>query len=259
MPSLLLLNPNTAPEVSARLLALAQARAPAGLAVRVATARFGARYIASEAAAAIAAHAALDLLAADLASHGAPSAVLLACFGDPGLFALRASCAQPLLGLAEASMRAAAALGPFVVVTGGPAWVPMLGRLALTLALPAPMLGVQAVARSGGELATDPAAPALLAEAAQQALARWPAARSVLLGGAGLAGLAEAVAPRLPLPVLDNVGVALAAAFDAALAAAASPTAEARQPATDGVPWSGLTPELMQFLSPAAGPGAGFP
>ena len=125
-------------------------------------------------------------------------------------------------------MDAAARRGPFVIVTGGPAWVPMLHRLAQVLPLPAPLLGVQAVPRSGGELAADPqAAVELLFGAAQEALARWPAAQSVLLGGAGLAGLAAPLAARLPCPVLDNLAEALAAAVPLALAA---PAADAGPP-----------------------------
>ncbi len=52
----------------------------------------------------MAAHAALEAYAAAVAQGGAPSAVLLACFGDPGLFALRALSAAPVLCLAEGSM-----------------------------------------------------------------------------------------------------------------------------------------------------------
>lgn len=252
MSTLLLINPNTSADVSGRLLAAARTRAPAGLGLRVATARFGARYIADEAAAAVASHAALDALAADVAEHGRPAAVLLACFGDPGLFALRAAAGVPVLGLAEAAMRAAAARGPFVVVTGGLAWVPMLLRLAAALDLPAPLLGVQAVAPSGGELAADPAAAArLLADAARSACVRWPQARSVLLGGAGLAGWAEAVAaaaaaPGLAVPVLDNVALAIDAAC--ALANGAAPSAHAATPlAATG--WTALSPELHRLLS----------
>lgn len=250
MPTLLLINPNTSANVSRRLLAAAQAQAPAGLGLRVATARFGARYIADEAAAAVASHAALDALAADVAEHGRPSAVLLACFGDPGLFGLRAAAGVPVLGLAEAAMHAAAARGPFVVVTGGLAWVPMLARLAAALDLPAPLLGVQAVAPSGGELASDPAAAArLLADAARTACGRWPQARSVLLGGAGLAGWAEpvaAAAPDLGVPVLDNVALAIDAACALATGAVAPAHAPTAVAATD---WTALSPELHRLLS----------
>jgi len=247
--TLLLLNPNTSAEVSALLerhaAPVAQA---AGLRLAVATARFGPRYITGEAGAAVAAHAGLDAFAAHVQAQGLPAAVLLACFGDPGLFALRAVAGVPVLGLAEASMQAAARHGPFVVVTGGAAWVPMLERLATLLPLPAPMLGVQAVPRSGGELAADPmAAVELLLAAAEQALRRWPAARAVLLGGAGLAGLAAPLVGRLPCPVLDNLQVALQAGLAAATLPGHAPVpARASEPG----PWQGLSPELEHWLRP---------
>lgn len=243
---MLLLNPNTSPEVSALLdRHAAPTLQAAGLRLAMATARFGPRYITGEAGAAVAGHAALDAYAAFALTHGRPAAVLLACFGDPGLFALRAVAGVPVLGLAEASMQAAARHGPFVVVTGGVSWVPMLHRLAATLPLPAPLLGVQPVARSGGELAADPAAAAeLLHAAATEALARWPGARAVLLGGAGLAGLAAPLAGRLSCPVLDNVHEAVQAA---AVLAGGAPGGAVPEPG----PWAGLSPELTHWLSPA--------
>jgi len=246
MKSLLLLNPNTSAEVSALLLRHAAPVAQAaGLSLAVATARFGPRYITGEAGAAVAGHAALDAYAAHVQAHGQPAAVLLACFGDPGLFALQAVAGVPVRGLAEAAMQAAAQRGPFVVVTGGAAWVPMLQRLAAVLPLPAPLLGVQAVDRSGGEMAADPqAAIELLHAAALQALARWPAARCVLLGGAGLAGLAAPLAPRLSCPVLDNLAEALQATVPLALGDGPQASPRSNEPG----PWLQLSPALAQWL-----------
>lgn len=251
MPTLLILNPNTSPGVTSLLQqAAAAAGEPAGWAVRAATARFGPRYITGEIGAAVAGHAALDALAAEVATQGWPDVVLLACFGDPGLFALRAASRVPVLGMAEAAMRAAAAHGPFAVITGGAAWVPMLERLAAALALPAPLLGVHAVDRSGGQLAADPAAAVpLLADAAAQALQRWPQARVLLLGGAGLAGFAAPVAAQLharhpahaSVPVLCNVRCALQA-VPALLGTRPAPAAEAG-------PWLGLSDDLHHLLA----------
>jgi Asp/Glu/hydantoin racemase len=254
MPSLLILNPNTSPSVTALLEAAAR-RAASGLPqpvhVRAATAAFGPRYITGEVGAAVAAHAAMEAYATAVQHDGPPSAVLLGCFGDPGLFALRALSAAPVLGLAEASMRAAAAHGPFLVLTGGAAWVPMLQRLAQALPLPAPMLGVHALPRSGGEMAAQPQqAVEWLAEAGAQALRRWPDARTLLLGGAGLAGLAAPLAGRLPVPVLDNVDLALHEALRVALAP--EPNQTGAVAAVEAGPWSGLGPGLAAILpSPA--------
>ena len=90
MRQLLVLNPNTSASVSALLQRHVQAAAGLHVAVRTATARFGAPYIACEASYAVAAHAALDAWANELSQHQPqPDAVLIGCFGDPGLMALR--------------------------------------------------------------------------------------------------------------------------------------------------------------------------
>src|SRR5215471_20167550 len=84
------------------------------------TGEFGARYISTRAAAAIAAHAALDALAEHVTGF---DAVYLACFGDPGLAALKEVSPVPVVGMAEASVRTACGLGGrFAIVTGGTAW-----------------------------------------------------------------------------------------------------------------------------------------
>jgi Asp/Glu/hydantoin racemase len=156
-----------------------------------------------------------------------------------------------VLGLAEAAMRAAGAHGRYAIVTGGAAWVPMLERLARALQLDAALCGVQTVPRSGGELAADPAAAhAVLLQASRQALARWPEARALLLGGAGLAGMAGPLAEALPVPVLDNVSLALQAVW-ALPGSSAAPLA----PSPEAGPWIGLDPLLERRLSGAASPG----
>ena len=104
MRQLLVINPNTSESVSALLQQHVQAAAGAQVQVQTVTARFGAPYIADEAGYAVAAHAALDAWAAALARPGAaPDAVLIGCFGDPGLMALRESSPVPVTGLAEAA------------------------------------------------------------------------------------------------------------------------------------------------------------
>jgi Asp/Glu/hydantoin racemase len=171
--------------------------------------------------------------------------VLLACFGDPGLAALRALSPAPVVGLAEAAMHRAAAIGPFAVLTGGAAWAPILERFAASLALPAPLLGVHCLAGSAGALAQASDADTQLAEGARAALSRWPQARALLLGGAGLAGRAAALHGSLPVPVLDNVQLALDAAFAVATQAGCN-----KHPVLEPGPWATLSPELHRLLAP---------
>ena len=239
MRQLLVINPNTSASVSALLQRHVQAAAGPQVAVRTATARLGAAYIACEASYAVAAHAALDAWAHALAQPAArPEAVLIGCFGDPGLMALRESSPVPVTGLAEASFFEAARHGRFAIVTGGARWAPMLQRLAQQLGHAAALAGIHTVAPTGAQLAADPeAARALLAQACRDA-ARQTGARAVILGGAGLAGLAAALQFQVEVPVIDSV---LAGARWALRAPAAPPE---RQVAGFDAAWSGVSEEL---------------
>jgi Asp/Glu/hydantoin racemase len=79
---ILLINPNTSVAMTAMLAARVGEILGPGATITPVTGRFGARYIASRAAAVIAGHAALEALAEHVAGC---DAVYLACFGDPGL------------------------------------------------------------------------------------------------------------------------------------------------------------------------------
>lgn len=216
---LLLLNGNTDPAITALLAeraaeALPRLGLPAAEIVP-ATAAFGARYIATRAAVAIAGHAVLAALAehVGLANPAGYDAALIACFGEPGIEAAREILPIPVVGMAEASIAAALAIAPRIaLLTGGVAWVPMLEEFALQRGLGPDRVLVRGVAPTGDMIARDPeGALALLAKAAT-ALAQ-EGAGVVVLGGAGLAGLAPRLAPRVPVPVLDSLDCALAAAL----------------------------------------------
>src|SRR4029077_2185294 len=91
----------------------------AAIEVESITARFGAAYIASEASYVVAAHAALDAGREHCDAHGRPDAIIVGCFGDPGVFALREALALPVIGLAEAGVRAGAGHRLVPHLTGG--------------------------------------------------------------------------------------------------------------------------------------------
>ncbi len=242
MRQLLVINPNTSHSVSALLQTHAQAAAGPQVQVKTVTARFGAPYIACEASYAIASHALLDRWAAALQdSPQTPDAILIGCFGDPGLLALRQGSAVPVTGLAEAAFAEAAAQGRFAVVTGGERWKPMLERLAYSLGHAPALAGIHTVAPSGAELASAPqAAVALLTQACQEAAAQWDA-KSIVLGGAGLAGLAALIQPYVDVPVIDSVLAGTRHAL-------ALPPSGQNENGFD-VPWFNLAPELMALGS----------
>jgi Asp/Glu/hydantoin racemase len=206
---LLVINPNTNEATTHRLQGVLQPLLPVGTTLDMRTARFGARYIACEASHAVASHASLDTWTGYLAEGHAPAdGVLIGCFGDPGLFALREASACPVTGLAEASFIKAAQQGPFAIVTGGQRWKPMLTRLAQSLGFEHLLCRIETVAPSGSALQADPEmALRCLSEAC--ALAAQSDAKSIILGGAGLAGYAQTLQSHCPLPLIDSARAGL--------------------------------------------------
>ncbi len=206
MPNILIINPNTTAHVSALLQNHGQQAAGRDVQVQVVTAGFGAPYISCETSYAVAGHATLSAWARVMTQgHTKPDAVLIGCFGDPGLLALRECSAVPVTGLAEASFAQAAPYGRFAIVTGGQRWQPILQRLAHSLGYGQALAGITTVAPSGAQLAQDPqTARALLAQACVQAAQDF-GVQAVILGGAGLAGMAAQVQAQVSVPVIDSV------------------------------------------------------
>ncbi len=209
MSTLLLINPNTTRSITDLVLKHAGRFAAKGTTLRGVTAAFGPKVVASRAGYAIAGHAALDALANDKRPR---DAVVLACFGDPGLAALKEASAVPVVGMAEASILRAAALGRrFSIVTGGSRWKPMLEEFVGSQGLGSQLASVRTVAPTGVDIARRPkAALALLARSCAACVK--DGADVVILGGAGLAGLAEELADRVDVPLLDSLACAVATA-----------------------------------------------
>lgn len=200
---LLLINPNTTQSMTDLMLREARKVAAPGTEITAVTGRFGARYVASRASYAIAGHAALDAYA----EHGSDAdAIALACFGDPALLALKEIARQPVVGMAEAACLTAAALGGrFAIVTGGERWGPMMREFVSLMGMSHRLAFVQTVAPTGADIAREPErALALLAEACRACVEKH-GADSVILGGAGLAGLAPRIAEQVPVPLVDSL------------------------------------------------------
>lgn len=223
---LLLLNANTTAAMTDRMVAVAADVAGQGVTVIGATAGFGAAYISTRAASAIAGHAALDLLATHVGrdNPGRYDAVLLACFGDPGLFALKELSPIPVLGMAEASLALAAQLGTRVaIITGGTRWPAMLREFALLTGHAERVVAIRATPLTGAEIAADPAAAADQLAALARACVDADGAEAVIFGGAGLVGIPATLQPRLDVPLLDSLACLVQAGIAAARLGAAKP------------------------------------
>jgi Asp/Glu/hydantoin racemase len=219
---LVLLNGNTSAALTDAMVAAARPLAPAGLPIVGRTAPFGEAYIATPAAFAAASHAVAAMAATAAGEAPAPGAVVVACFGDPGLAAARSLLPCPVVGMAEASVHAACQLARrFGIVTGGRAWGPMLEDHVAGIGLAARLTGVAALDLDGAELAADPAtAERMIAEAAARLVAAG--AGAVILGGAGLVGFASRLAASSPAPLLDSLACAVSQALALAATLAAS-------------------------------------
>lgn len=243
---LLMINANTSALITDLLLAEARKMAAPTTRLSAVTGRFGARYVATRASYAIAGHAALDAYA----EHGADAdVVVLACFGDPGLLALKEIAHQPVIGMAEASCMAAVGLGGrFSIVTGGERWRPMLEELVALFGLSDRLASIETVAPTGAEIARDPdRALGVLADACNAAV-RHHRADSVILAGAGLVGLSARIADRVPVPLIDSLAASVRMAEKTAgKGAVGSRVAEFASPA--GVETVGLSATLAGKLA----------
>jgi Asp/Glu/hydantoin racemase len=204
---ILLLNPNTTESVTDRLYQAAIKAAAAGTTLIPLTAPRGVPYIATRAEAQIGGAVALEMLAEH---HRSVDAVIIAAFGDPGLLGARELFDIPIVGMAEAAMLSACMLGRrFAIVTFATALVPwyedcvemhgLSGRCAGVRMLDEPFRSIDDVQEEK---------EAMLVDLANRTVAET-GADVIVLGGAPLAGLAEKVRERIPVPVVDQVQAAV--------------------------------------------------
>jgi len=146
---------------------------------------------------------------------GEAQAFVIACFSDPGLQAARNGFPKPVVGLGEAGLRAALALGQRVgVVAVADAAIPRHLKYWEALGLRDQVAGERAlnlrVDQSGDpQLAFGP-----MCEAARR-LRDEDGADVILLGCAGMADLREPLQQAVGLPVVDPCHAAAQAALAA--------------------------------------------
>jgi allantoin racemase len=211
---LLLVNPNTSAAMTEGIAQAARAVAAPGTEIVAAMPGFGPRSIEGHFDEAIAAAGVAELV------HGAPphDAVVIACFGDPGLDAAREATAAPVLGIAEAAFHAAAMLATgFSVVTTMTRTCVIAERLVQRYGFTAQCRGIHGtdipvldLERCGPETVSR-------IEAAARAALEHDRSGAIVLGCAGMAALCHTLQQRLGVPVID--GVAVAVKFAEALAA----------------------------------------
>jgi len=200
---LLIVNPNTTPGVTARIDAAAQAVAKPGDRFTTVSAASGPALIVTEADAEA---ATLGVLQAIAARDGPIDGIVLASFGDTGAREVRRRYPDlPVLGIAEAAFTEVRRIGgPFAIVTFAPEVAGPLSEKAAEHGMAGALMRVASPALP---LAHDPAdvadrmLPDLL-ELCRDCEAEG--ARSIVLGGGPLAGLASTIAPSCAVKVVDG-------------------------------------------------------
>ena len=137
-------------------------------------------------------------------------AYVIACFGDPGLYAARECAKGPVLGIAEAAMHAASMIASrFTVVTTLSRTVGMAWHLAERYGMTRFCKNVRAI--DVAVLALDePGSEArqLVLDACRLAM-REDGAEVIVLGCAGMVDFCQALQRELGIPVIDGVTTAL--------------------------------------------------
>jgi allantoin racemase len=204
---ILLLNPNTTAEVTGLLHAAGSRVTSPGTELVPMTAKRGVPYIATRAEAQIGGAIALEMLAE--AGSGFDAAVI-AAFGDPGLFGARELFSFPVVGLAEAAMLTACMMGrKFAIVTFSRTLAPWYQECVAMHGLESRCAGIRALDEAFQSISeVQSEKEELLVRLANTAVEQ-DEADVVILSGAPLAGLADKVKDRIPVPVIDPVAAAV--------------------------------------------------
>jgi allantoin racemase len=202
------INPNTTVAMTETIAAAARAVASPGTEIVAATSASGPVSIEGHYDEAMAVIGLIEQVRAGEADGC--DAYVIACFGDPGLLAARELAAGPVIGIAEAAMRAASFVATgFSVVTTLARTRVIAEHLVVAYGMERACRRVRAIDVAVLAL-EDPAsnARARLFEECRRALAE-DGSGAIVLGCAGMAELAVSLARDLQVPVVDGVAAAV--------------------------------------------------
>lgn len=154
--------------------------------------------------------AATHVIGEVLREKGKFDAYIIACYGDPGLDAVREISEVPVIGICEASLHIASLLAPnFSIISVIPRVIIPLQQLVAKYGLGQRLASIRVTNLSVQEFAQDLAAGqrALLDEGRKAVME--DKAESLLLGCAGMAGLDQVMEKELGVPVIDGVAAAV--------------------------------------------------
>jgi allantoin racemase len=205
---ILVVNPNTTDSMTRDIESSARRAASSTTEIVAISAPWGPRSIEGHFEETLAAAATVEAVAAHRDEF---DAFVVACYGDPGLYAAREVAHVPVVGIAEASMLLACTVAhSFAVVTVIPRIVPMLRDVVARYGLQSRCAAVRSTGLGVLDIGTDleRAGEAILHEA--RAAVERDGAEAIALGCAGMGPLDTWLRERLPgVPVIDGVSAAV--------------------------------------------------
>lgn len=221
---ILLINPNISESVTEILAREARRLVGDAAAIHAVTAPFGSASLECRVELAVAAHAAIEAIAAEKDYDAA----IIGAFGDPGLEAAEEIAAAPVFGLGRSGLRAAAEGGRrFAIVTIGAQMVGDIERMAASYGLSRQLVAIRFLEGSVLDAARDREKITADLASLADACVRENGAESVLFGGAPFAGIGRDLEGRVAVPVFDGL---TAAVMDAMRA---PPSESGIEPTTD--------------------------
>ena len=206
--TLIVINPNSSQTVTAGIDAAADPLRRFGVPIRCLTLAEGPPGIESQRQADLTIAPMLALAAAQADASG----FVIACFGDPGLHALRDATALPVIGIQQAAVLTALSLGQrFGVIAILPASIPRHLRAFGAMGVADRLAGDRALGLGVAELADPDKSLAAMIDTGRQ-LRDSDGADVLIMGCAGMAGYREVLEAETGLPVVEpcQAGAAMA-------------------------------------------------
>lgn len=202
MPKALVINPNTSPGMTAEIKETAAHAFLAPWECEVLSAPAGPESLESWTDYHLASVCVLPLVEA---YQGQIDGIVLACFGDPGLYLLKEYCEVPVIGIAEASMSLSILLGAkFGILAGMRRAVELMDSMVRTYGLEARYAGTLPLEMRVLDFEKDRQKTLDRLESTSLKL-RQKGAEALLLGCAGLTNFVEELQTRIEMPVIDPV------------------------------------------------------
>ena len=202
-----LINPNTTESMTERMRNAAEPLLAGGTTLTALTATYGAPSIEGYYDEVFAVPPMIEMLT-PMANQ--IDGVVVGCFDDTGVEALRSLLSVPVVGICQAAMQAAAVLSnKFSIITTLPVSVPALQHLVQRYGFTDMCGRVRAADVPVLDLETNSAsAIQAIIEELEQAIEQ-DGAEAIILGCAGMVDLSRELTARFDIPVIDGVGAAI--------------------------------------------------